>query len=35
MLGMDVEHAASAKQQAVTATTRVMIPPNWDGLKAA
>jgi hypothetical protein len=34
-LGMDIEHAASAKLQAVTAITRVMIPPNWDGHKAA
>src|SRR3954467_15751929 len=33
MLGMDIEHAASAKLQAITATTRVMIPPNWTAIK--
>jgi hypothetical protein len=31
-LGMDMEHAARAKLHAVTATTRVMIPPNWAAI---
>jgi len=32
-LGMDMEHAARAKLQAVTATTRVMIPPTGTAIK--